>query len=136
MTKFYDLETDESQIGKDLEDVDVTADIPDSELRRKIEHCRTLTACADLKANECGYCWQSDKVMYGTEKGPVADVCPADGWVQSGPRADEACTKIKEQRICEKVTNCGGNTGEASICGWCPTGANACLLYTSDAADE
>ena len=128
LTRFYDLEPDKSKVGKDLEDVTVTADIPDSELRRKIEHCRTLTACADLKANECGYCWQSDKVMYGTAKGPVADVCPADGWVQSGPKADEACTKIKEQRICKKVNNCGGNTGEASICGWCPTGSNAYVI--------
>lgn len=107
-----------------------------SEIAEKIEKCRTLTSCKDLVNNDCGYCYQSNKFMYGDANGPAADVCPAKGWAPPGEKAEWWCEKIKSQAICKKVKDCGGTTGEANICGWCPTSNQALVMGDSHTVTE
>ena len=58
--------------------------------------------------------------MYGNEEGPFTNVC-RKGWIKPGQNSGFYCRKMKEQKICEKVKNCGDSINEASICGWCPS---------------
>ena len=41
-------------------------------------------------------------------------------WVPPGPSAAKGCVKIKEQKLCSQVTDCGDSTGDKSVCGWSP----------------
>ena len=132
-SNFLKLQVKEPMVGgvkisKELVDKKITGNAPKSEIAEKIEKCRTLTSCKDLLENNCGYCWYTNKFQYGDQTGPVADVCPKSGWAPPGERAAFYCEKIREQKICEKVKNCGGTNGEASICGWCPTSNKALVM--------
>lgn len=134
-TQFLQLKVKEPMVGgksyvvtKELEPKKISGNKVTSEIAEKIEKCRTLTSCKDLLDNNCGYCWYSNKFQYGDQKGPVADVCPKNGWAPPGEKAAWYCEKIREQKICEKVKNCGGTNGEASICGWCPTSNKALVM--------
>ena len=118
-SKFVDLNLDKSK----LVEKNPTENIQKTDISEKIEKCRIIDKnndCSLMTANDCGYCWHSDKIQYGDANGPKADVCPKGGWVAPGSGASYRCTKIKEQAICNTMTDCGDAIGEKSICGWCP----------------
>lgn len=132
-TNFLKLQVKEPMVGgteltKELVDNKVTGNAVKGDIAKKIEKCRTLTDCKDLVDNNCGYCWYTNKFQYGDASGPVADVCPKTGWAPPGNKAAYFCEKIREQKICKKVKDCGGTNGEASICGWCPTSGQALVM--------
>ena len=118
-SKFVDLNLDKTK----LIDKSPSANVIDSELAKKIEKCKIIDKtkdCSLIEESDCGYCWHSDKIMYGDNSGPKADVCPKNGWVPPGPQAAAGCLKKKERALCNTMVNCGDSTGEKSICGWCP----------------
>jgi hypothetical protein len=105
------------------------AHVGQSEQDKNIEKCKIINDtrnCKFLKGTNCGYCHSNKTFMYGDQNGPKANKCPKkDGenaWV--GPKDPRGvawvCQKFKDQETCSKVKNCGGSTGEAAICGWCP----------------
>jgi hypothetical protein len=124
------------KLTKELTDKKITGNAVKSDIAQKIEKCRTLTDCKDLVDNNCGYCWYTNKFQYGDQNGPVADVCPKNGWAPPGNKASYFCEKMREQKICRKVKDCGGTNGEASICGWCPTSAQALVMGDSKDVTE
>ena len=100
-----------------------TAPVDKSEVAKKIEQCRIVNEtknCDNIESNGCGYCWDSDKIIYGDANGPATDVCSKNGWAAPGPQAGFYCKKMKEQALCNTMKDCGDATGERSICGWCP----------------
>ena len=111
---------------KKLEDTNPSAHVAVSDIGKKIEKCKIINKtfnCAEVtEESGCGYCWESNKIMYGEANGPIADVC-GKNWVKPGPEAAFQCQKIKEQAICKEMKDCGDTGGEKSICGWCPTKA-------------
>lgn len=118
-SKFVDLNLDKSK----LVEKNPTENVQKTDISEKIEKCRIIDKnndCSLMTANDCGYCWHSDKIQYGDASGPKADVCPKGGWIAPGGGASYRCTKAKEQAICNTMTDCGDATGEKSICGWCP----------------
>ena len=141
-TNFLKLKLKEPMVSggntltKELTDKKITGNAVKSDIARKIEKCRTLTDCKDLVDNNCGYCWYTNKFQYGDQNGPVADVCPKNGWAPPGNKASYFCEKMREQKICRKVKDCGGTNGEASICGWCPTSAQALVMGDSKDVTE
>ena len=101
-----------------------------SDLALEIEKCQTISRtgkCDQLIGSKCGYCWDSNKMMYGDDSGPFSNVCSKDGWIEPGPSASNKCLKIKEQRLCATMTDCGDATGEKSVCGWCPATAKGII---------
>ena len=118
-SKFLELSKDKTKLNK----VSPTASTDKREISKKIEKCKLINEtgdCGEITANECGYCWDTDKILYGNKDGPVADVCSKKNWIAPGPRTAYYCQKKKEQEICKKMTDCGDATGEKSICAWCP----------------
>ena len=124
------------KLTKELTDKKITGNAVKSDIAQKIEKCRTLTDCKDLVDNNCGYCWYTNKFQYGDQNGPIADVCPKNGWAPPGNKASYYCDKLNEQKICRKVKDCGGTNGKASICGWCPTSAQALVMGKSKDVTE
>jgi hypothetical protein len=93
------------------------------EIAKKIEKCRLINLtgeCDEIEANSCGYCWDSDKILYGDATGPAADVCTKKNWIPPGPKVGYYCQKKKEQELCKTMKDCGDATGERTICAWCP----------------
>lgn len=129
-------ENDELSLDKKLTEKKMSAPTLKSDVATKIERCRVITNCKDLVDNGCGFCWYSNKFMHGDSNGPTTDVCPKKGWVPPGEKASYYCKKINEQKICEKVKNCGGMSGEASICGWCPTSNQALVIGSAKKVTE
>ena len=111
---------------KKLEDTNPSAHVATSDIGKKIEKCRIINKtfdCDQITAESgCGYCWESNKILYGDNNGPIADVC-GKNWAKPGPEAAKQCQKMKEQAICNTMKDCGDTGGEKSICGWCPTKA-------------
>jgi len=100
-----------------------TGSIEDTEVTKEIEKCKTFNKinsgdakCNDLNNTSCGYCHNSNRVMYGDKNGPIADVC-LSGWVPPGASTEDICTKMKERSKCSKIKDCGEAMG---VCGWCP----------------
>ena len=120
--KFKKLDASRSN----LLDTNPSADVKKSEIGKKIEKCQIINKtldCDQITAESgCGYCWETNKILYGDTKGPTADVC-GKNWVKPGPEAAFQCKKKKEQTICNGMKDCGDTGGEKSICGWCPTKA-------------
>ena len=117
--KFVDLSLDKTK----MINTNPSANVNQSDIGKKIEKCRIIDKnndCGLISQNDCGYCWHTDKIMYGDANGPSADVCPKNGWVPPGPRAAIECQKKKERALCATMTDCGDATGKKSICGWCP----------------
>ena len=123
--------------GKKLIKTDPGAYLPDSKTDNHEEKCEIINStrnCKYLKGTRCGYCHSNKTFMYGDEKGPKTNTCPKkDGknaWVgPDDPRGVSwVCQKFKDQETCAKVKNCGGSTGEAAICGWCPSGQKGMVL--------
>ena len=120
--KFVELSRDKTKLNK----VKPGAHIDKSSIAQKIEKCKIIDKtgdCSEITANDCGYCWTTDKILYGDAKGPTADVCPKKGWVKPGRWAAYFCQKKKEQAICNEMKDCGDVGGKKSICGWCPSKA-------------
>ena len=118
-SKFVELSKDKTK----LNEISPTASTDKREIAKKIEKCKAINLtgdCSEIEANECGYCWDTDKIIYGNADGPIADVCSKKNWIAPGPRTGYYCQKKKEQEICKKMTDCGDSTGEKSICAWCP----------------
>ena len=100
-----------------------SAKVDISEISKKIEQCRIIDRtkeCSNISAYGCGYCWETDKIIYGDANGPKTDVCSKKGWVAPGPRTGYYCQKKKDQSLCNQMKDCGDATGDKSICGWCP----------------
>ena len=99
-----------------------------SEIDKEVEKCKIVDStqnCAYLKGTNCGYCHSNKKFMYGNDDGPITNSCPGGkaSWVSPNDKrgADWVCQKLKDQQTCKQVKNCGGSTGAANICAWCPT---------------
>ena len=97
-TKYLKLDdkfTDENKWkGKELKEVNPSAEIKISDVGDKIEQCKIIDKtknCAVMEDSECGYCWYSDKIAYGDANGPKADVCT---------RPENAI--IKQHEVCPK----------------------------------
>ena len=112
--------------NQNLLDTNPSASVKKTELAKKIEKCRIINKTLDCDQitvdSGCGYCWETNKILYGDANGPTADVC-GKNWVKPGPEAAFQCNKKKEQTICNGMKDCGDTGGEKSICGWCPTKA-------------
>ena len=84
--KFKKLDASRSN----LLDTNPSADVKKSEIGKKIEKCqiinRTLDCDQITTESGCGYCWETNKILYGDTKGPTADVC-GKNWVKPGPEA-------------------------------------------------
>ena len=122
-SKFVELSKDKTK----LNEISPTAKTVTREIGEKIEKCKLINLtgnCEEIDANECGYCWDTDKIVYGDKNGPIADVCSKKNWIPPGPKTGYYCQKKKEQEICKKMKDCGDSTGEKSICGWCPLTAS------------
>ena len=109
-----------------LKDDKPTPKLLSPEITKKIERCKVIdktNECSNIGAYECGYCWETDKIIYGDAKGPIADVCSKKGvgWVPPGPRTNYYCQKKKDRALCGQMKDCGDSTGKKSICAWCPT---------------
>ena len=109
---------------KSLKVISPGAEELDSEIKKKIEKCRSINEaganCNDLANTECGYCLDTDKAYYGDKNGPLVDVCQKKSWVAPGPKVVYYCTRAKERRICKEMKDCGDVAGSREICGWCP----------------
>jgi hypothetical protein len=106
-----------------LDKISPTSTTDKREIAKKIEKCRLINLtgeCDEIEANSCGYCWDSDKILYGDATGPSADVCSKKNWIPPGPRTGYYCQKKKEQELCKTMKDCGDSTGEKTICAWCP----------------
>lgn len=118
-SKFVKLSKDKTKLNK----ISPTAKTVTREIGEKIENCKLINLtgdCGEIDANDCGYCWDTDKIIYGNKEGPIADVCSKENWIAPGPKTGYYCQKKKEQELCKKMTDCGDATGEKAICGWCP----------------
>ena len=96
------------------------------DIDKKIVNCRALTKCEQLTGkNGCGYCAMDKEFRFGTNDGPIADVCPKKSWsVDAGK-----CQELREKEICSSVKSCGDLYGEAAkICGYCPTTGKAMVM--------
>ena len=111
---------------QNLLDVNPSASVKKSDIGKKIEKCKIINKTLDCdqitEESGCGYCWETNKILYGDANGPSADVC-GKNWVKPGQDAAFQCKKKKEQTICNTMKDCGDNGGEKNICGWCPTKA-------------
>lgn len=118
-SKFLELSKDKTKLNK----ISPTGSLDKSELANKIEKCNLINItgkCGEIEANECGYCWDTDKIIYGDATGPATDVCSKKNWIAPGPKTGYYCQKKKEQEICKKMSDCGDTAGDRSICAWCP----------------
>ena len=111
-----------------------------TEYQKKVEKCQRidkLKMCsmlegADENGEGCGYCLDSDKIIFGGQKAPgdpnnpgrfSNDVCGGGGqkntWVPPGPNVAFECQKAKDRAYCKKMKDCG-DTSVSDRCGWCP----------------
>ena len=101
-----------------------SANIKLTNIPDEVEKCKIIDKtheCSNISDSQCGYCWDSDKILYGDAGGPKADVCTKKGWIPPGPRTAYFCQKKKDQALCNTMKDCGDATGARNICGWCPT---------------
>ena len=110
-----------------LVEVSPAANTDKTEIQKNIEKCRIIDKtgdCDNIDENLCGYCYDTDKIIYGNADGPYTDICSKKGWVPPGNKTSFFCQKKKDQELCKKMTDCGDSTGDKSICGWCPLTAS------------
>jgi len=127
-SKFVKVPDFEDNNKSKLKKNTVGAFMKKSEVDKEVEKCKIIDStqnCTYLKGTNCGYCHSNKKFMYGNNQGPLTNACPGGkaSWV--GPKdkrgVDWVCQKLKDQQTCKEVKNCGGSTGVASICAWCPS---------------
>ena len=111
-----------------------------TEYQKKVEKCQRidkLKMCsmlegADENGEGCGYCLDSDKIIFGGQKAPgdpnnpgrfSNDICGGGGqkntWVPPGPNVAFECQKAKDRAYCKRMKDCG-DTSVSDKCGWCP----------------
>lgn len=121
--KFYKFDMTKP-IGQQLEMVEPTQYKSEySSVDENVARCKSITSCKELDNTKCGYCFSSNKFIYGDENKPFTDVCEK-GWVKTSSE----CEEYRERAICNKITKCSDMVGEASICAWCPT-TNKAMPY-------
>ena len=113
---------------KKLQEEEIGAFKEKSDIDKEVEKCKIVDStqnCAFLKGTNCGYCHSNKKFMYGNDNGPLTNSCPGGkaSWVSPTDKrgSDWVCQKLKDQQTCKDVKNCGGSTGVANICAWCPS---------------
>jgi hypothetical protein len=116
-------------------------DIDESEFRKRIQKCIDIDKIKDCSQLEgmyyddgtgCGYCLDSDKIIFGGPKAPADpnnpgkysnDVCGGGGqkntWIPPGKDAAFQCQKAKDRAYCNRMKDCGDTT-VADRCAWCP----------------
>ena len=128
-SKFLKISDDKTK----LEDISPTGNADKVQLQKDIEKCRIINEVNDCDNIEpvkivngagCGYCYDTDRIIYGDKEGPYTDICTKKGWIAPGNDTAFFCQKKKEQELCKKMTDCGDSTGEKSICAWCPLTAS------------
>ena len=118
-SKFVELSKDKTE----LKTISPTMSKDKTELAKNIEKCKIVNKtgkCEEIDMNNCGYCWDTDKIIYGDKNGPLTDVCSKKNWIPPGPKTSYYCKKKKEQEICKQMIDCGDVAGEKNICAWCP----------------
>lgn len=121
--KFYKFDMTKP-LGHQLEMVEATEyKNKSSEIDANVARCKSIKSCKELDNTNCGYCFSSNKFIYGNENKPFTDVCEK-GWVKT----TSECEEYRERAICNKITKCSDMVGEASICAWCPT-TNKAMPY-------
>ena len=93
-SKFLKLNKDKTK----LDEISPTASMDRTELSKKIEKCNLINTtgdCGEIEGNECGYCWDTDKIIYGDASGPATDVCSKKNWIPPGPKTSYYCQKKK-----------------------------------------
>ena len=127
-SSFVDVPDIEDNNQKKLKNVKIGAYVPPSDVDKNVKKCEVLNStqnCAYLKGTKCGYCHSNKSFFYGDDNGPLVNSCPGGKAAWVGPNdkrgTDWVCQKLKDQETCKAVKNCGGSTGTASICAWCPT---------------
>lgn len=96
--KFVDLSLDKTK----MINTNPSANVNQSDIGKNIEKCRIIDKnndCGLISQNDCGYCWHTDKIMYGDANGPSADVCPKNGWVPPGTQCCNRMSKKKRKSI-------------------------------------
>ena len=115
-------------------------DMPKTEFQKKVEKCEridklkqcSLLEGADENGEGCGYCLDSDMIIFGGQKAPADpnnpgkfsdDVCGKGGqkntWIPPGPNVAFECQKAKDRAYCKRMKDCG-DTSVSDRCGWCP----------------
>ena len=128
--KFLKLNKEKTVLQEDVP----SSKVKISDISDKIERCRIIDRtknCANVTESGCGYCWETDKIIYGDANGPKTDVCTKKGWIPPGPQTAYYCQKKKDQELCNTMKDCGDATGERSICAWCPKTATGMPKKTS-----
>merc|ERR1711981_592112 len=67
-SRFVELSKDKTK----LDEISPTSSGKTREIGRKIENCKLINEtgeCGEIDANECGYCWDTDKIIYGNKDG-------------------------------------------------------------------
>ena len=93
-SKFLELSKDKTKLNK----ISPTGAVDKTQLAKKIEKCdliNTTGKCDEIETNECGYCWDTDKIIYGDANGPSTDVCSKKNWISPGPNTSYYCKKKK-----------------------------------------
>ena len=73
-----------------------SANIKLTKIPDEVEKCKIIdntNECNNISDSQCGYCWDSDKILYGDSSGPKTDVCTKKGWVAPGPNTAFFCQK-------------------------------------------
>jgi len=115
-------------------------DKPKSEYEKRVKKCKDinrLKSCSLLEdayedGTGCGYCLDSNMIIYGGQSAPAdpdnpgkfsPDVCGGAGskntWIPPGPNVAFECQKAKDRAYCSKMKDCG-DTSVADRCAWCP----------------
>jgi hypothetical protein len=115
-------------------------DKPKSEYEKRVKKCKDinrLKSCSLLEdayedGTGCGYCLDSNMIIYGGQSAPAdpdnpgkfsPDVCGGGGskntWIPPGPNVAFECQKAKDRAYCSKMKDCG-DTSVADRCAWCP----------------
>ena len=106
-TKF--LKLNRSKIK--LEKVAPSDSIDKTSTQKYIEKCRIINDtkdCANIEPVNvtgldgkiipdlgCGYCYDTDKIIFGNKNGPFTDICTTKGWVPPGNDTSFFCQKKK-----------------------------------------
>ena len=116
-------------------------DFEENEWKKRADKCAMINLTKDCSQLDgayyedgtgCGYCLDSDKIIFGGQKNPAdpnnpgkfsSDVCGGAGkkntWIPPGKDAAFMCQKAKDRAYCGKMKDCGDTT-VADRCAWCP----------------
>ena len=101
-SKFVKLNKDKTE----LKTISPTMSKDKTELAKNIEKCKIVNKtgkCEEIDMNNCGYCWDTDKIIYGDKNGPLTDVCSKKNWIPPGPKTGYYCKKKTVQHTLTTV---------------------------------